>query len=90
MVIVGRRGPLQAPLTTLELRELGQLEAMAGVDVIVDRADFADITDEDLEAAGKASGKNIKVLRGYAENEPPRAPSAGWCSGSAPRPSRSG
>jgi len=38
--------------------------------VIVDPADFADITDEDIEAAGKTVRNNIKVLRGYAEREP--------------------
>ena len=43
---------------------------MADVDVIVDPADFADITDEDLEAAGKTVKQNVKVLRGYSEQEP--------------------
>jgi ferredoxin--NADP+ reductase len=70
VLIVGRRGPLQAPFTTLELRELGHLEGLADVDVIVDPADFADISDEDIEAAGKTVKNNIKVLRGYAEREP--------------------
>ena len=89
VVIIGRRGPLQATFTTLELRELGDLEAMAGVDVIVDPADFAGITDEDLEAASKTVEQNIKVFRGYAEREPTRATSGASCSGSAPRRSRS-
>ena len=44
VVIIGRRGPLQSAFTTLELRELGELE---GVDVIIDPADLADITDDD-------------------------------------------
>jgi len=70
VVIVGRRGPLQATFTTLELRELGDLEGLAGVDVIVDPADFADISDEDVEAAGRTVKHNIKVLRGYAERQP--------------------
>ncbi|TPG32776.1 FAD-dependent oxidoreductase [Mycolicibacterium hodleri] len=70
VVVLGRRGPLQATFTTLELRELGDLEAMADVDVIVDPADLADITDDDLEAAGKAVKQNIKVLRSYAERDP--------------------
>jgi ferredoxin--NADP+ reductase len=70
VLIVGRRGPLQAPFTTLELRELGDLEGLGDVDVIVDPADFADISDEDVEAAGKVVRNNIKVLRGYAEREP--------------------
>ncbi|KUI24763.1 NADP oxidoreductase [Mycobacterium sp. IS-1742] len=70
VVVIGRRGPLQATFTTLELRELGDLEGLGDVDVIVDPADFADITDEDLEAAGKTVKQNIKVLRGYAERSP--------------------
>jgi ferredoxin--NADP+ reductase len=70
VLIVGRRGPLQAPFTTLELRELGDLEGLADVDVIVDPADFEDISDEDVEAAGKTVKNNIKVLRGYSEREP--------------------
>ena len=70
MLIVGRRGPLQAPFTTLELRELGHLEGLGDVDVVVDPADFADISDEDVEAAGKTVRNNIKVLRGYAEQSP--------------------
>ncbi|MGY4652655.1 FAD-dependent oxidoreductase [Mycobacterium sp. URHB0021] len=70
VLIVGRRGPLQAPFTTLELRELGDLEGLADVDVVVDPADFADISHEDLEAAGKTVRNNIKVLRGYADREP--------------------
>jgi ferredoxin/flavodoxin---NADP+ reductase len=39
--------------------------------VILDPADFDDITDEQLEAAPKGVRQNIKVLRGYAA-EPPR------------------
>jgi ferredoxin--NADP+ reductase len=70
VVVIGRRGPLQATFTTMELRELGDLEAMADVDVILDPADFADISDEDLEAAGKTAKLNVKVLRGYAERGP--------------------
>jgi ferredoxin/flavodoxin---NADP+ reductase len=67
VVVLGRRGPLQATFTTMELRELGDLEAMADVDVVVDPADFADISDEDLDAAGKTVKLNVKVLRSYAE-----------------------
>jgi ferredoxin/flavodoxin---NADP+ reductase len=70
VVIIGRRGPLQATFTTLELRELGDLKGLEGVDVIVDPADVADITDEEAEAAGKTVRNNVKVLRGYSEREP--------------------
>jgi ferredoxin--NADP+ reductase len=66
VVIAGRRGPLQSAFTTLELRELGELE---GVDVIVDPADLATITDEDAAAAGKVAVANIKVLREYSTRE---------------------
>lgn len=37
------------------------------MDVVVDPADLAGITDEDAAAAGKTVAANIKVLRGYAE-----------------------
>ncbi|MDH6242657.1 FAD-dependent oxidoreductase [Mycobacterium sp. OTB74] len=67
VVIIGRRGPLQATFTTLELRELGDMDAMADVDVIVDPADVDPLTDEEVEAAGKTVRQNIKILRGYAE-----------------------
>ena len=70
VVIIGRRGPLQATFTTLELRELADLESMADVDVVVDPADFDAITDEDLEAAGKVVKQNVKVMRGYADTAP--------------------
>jgi ferredoxin/flavodoxin---NADP+ reductase len=67
VLIIGRRGPLQTAFTTLELRELADLE---GVDVIVDPAQLEGITDEDAAAAGKTTKQNIKVLRDYANREP--------------------
>ncbi len=67
VVIIGRRGPLQTAFTTLELRELGDLE---GVDVIVDPAQLEGITDEDAAAAGKTAKQNINVLRDYANRAP--------------------
>ncbi len=67
VVIVGRRGPLQTAFTTLELRELADLE---GVDVIVDPAQLEGISDEDAAAAGKTTKQNIKVLRDYAQRAP--------------------
>src|ERR1700754_3635210 len=70
VLIIGRRGPLQAPFTTLELRELGHLEGLGDVEVVVDPADFADISDEEIEAASKTVRNNIKVLRGYSEASP--------------------
>jgi ferredoxin/flavodoxin---NADP+ reductase len=67
VVIIGRRGPLQTAFTTLELRELADLE---GVDVIVDPAQLEGITDEDAAAAGKTTKLNLKVLRDYSQREP--------------------
>ena len=67
VVIIGRRGPLQTAFTTLELRELADLD---GVDVIIDPAQLEGITDEDAAAAGKTTKQNINVLRGYAQREP--------------------
>ena len=67
VVIVGRRGPLQGAFTTLELRELGELE---GVEVIVNPDDLENISDQDAAAAGKTVAANIKVLRGYSTREP--------------------
>lgn len=74
VVIAGRRGPLQGAFTTLELRELGELD---GVDVVVDPADMAEVTDEAAQALGKTAAANIKVLRGYAEKTAAEKTAAG-------------
>ncbi len=67
VIVIGRRGPLQAAFTTLELRELADLE---NVDVIVDPADFEHISEEDAAAVGKVCKQNIKVLKSYVGKEP--------------------
>jgi ferredoxin/flavodoxin---NADP+ reductase len=67
VVVVGRRGPLQTAFTTLELRELADLE---GVDVVIDPAHLEGISDEDAAAAGKTTKQNIKVMRDYAARAP--------------------
>ncbi|AAS05724.1 MULTISPECIES: FAD-dependent oxidoreductase [Mycobacterium avium complex (MAC)] len=67
VVVIGRRGPLQTAFTTLELRELGELD---NVDVIVDPAQLEGVTDEDAAAAGKTAKQNISVLRDYAKRSP--------------------
>lgn len=64
VLLIGRRGPLQSAFTTLELRELGELE---GVDVVVDPVQIEGISDDDAAAAGKTAKQNIKVLRDYAQ-----------------------
>jgi ferredoxin/flavodoxin---NADP+ reductase len=67
VVLIGRRGPLQSAFTTLELRELGELE---GADVVVDPTELEGISDDDAAAAGKIAKNNIKVLRDYASRAP--------------------
>lgn len=67
VIVIGRRGPLQATFTHLELREMGELP---GVDVIVDPADLADITEDELAAAPKPTRTNIEILRHFAERTP--------------------
>jgi ferredoxin--NADP+ reductase len=72
IVMVGRRGPVQAAFTNPELLELGEL---AGADVIVDPADL------ELDAASEAAlegdtnaERNLAVLREYAAREPEGKP----------------
>ncbi|MEZ0365416.1 FAD-dependent oxidoreductase [Mycobacterium sp. pUA109] len=67
VVVIGRRGPLESAFTTLELRELGELD---GVDVVVDPAQLAGISEDDAAAAGKTATQNLKVLRDYAGRAP--------------------
>jgi len=67
VIVIGRRGPLQTAFTTLELRELAELE---NVDVVVDPADFEDISEDDAAAVSRVCKQNIKVLKGYVGREP--------------------
>jgi ferredoxin/flavodoxin---NADP+ reductase len=64
VVIVGRRGPLQAAFTNPELRELGE---MTGVDVQVDPAEVDIELPDDLEPTAR---RNVEILKGYAERPP--------------------
>lgn len=66
VTILGRRGPAHASFTTQELREL---DAMAGATVLVDPADLElDPAAEERAAADRVVGRNVGVLRGWAEN----------------------
>jgi ferredoxin--NADP+ reductase len=67
VIVIGRRGPLQTAFTTLELRELADLE---NVDVVVDPADFENISEDDAAAVSKVCKQNIKALKGYVGREP--------------------
>ena len=66
IVMVARRGPVQAVFTTPELIELGEL---AGADVIVDPADL-----EGAEPTDTNSERNLEVLREYAARVPAGKP----------------
>lgn len=65
--IVGRRGPEHVKFTLKELREMGEL---AGVDVIVDPAHFANVPDE-LE---KNLAKMVEEMRSWSTRESTGAP----------------
>src|SRR5215207_2407422 len=75
ILVVGRRGPVQAAWTPVEVGELGEL---AGADVIVDPAELE--LDEDsvaeLEAAPPTVRRNVEHLRDYAAREPTGKPRA--------------
>jgi ferredoxin/flavodoxin---NADP+ reductase len=68
VVMLGRRGPVQAAFTTPELQELGEL---AGADVVVDAADLVlDLASEaELEAGTAIPRRNLELLREYATRE---------------------
>src|SRR3954468_8974593 len=64
VVLLGRRGPVEAAFTTPELRELGELTR---ADVVVEPFDA-----EPPEDASATVRRNVEVLREYAAREPAR------------------
>jgi ferredoxin--NADP+ reductase len=72
IVVLGRRGPVQAAFTTPELKELGEL---AGADVIVDPADLElDPASEAALEGDTNATRNLEVLREYATRTPTGKP----------------
>ncbi len=72
IVMLGRRGPVQAAFTNPELKELGEL---AGADVIVDPADLElDAASEGALVGDTNALRNIEVLREYAVHVPEGKP----------------
>jgi len=73
IVVLGRRGPVQAAWTPVEVGELGDL---AGADIVVDPAEL--VLDEasaaELEAAPPTVRRNVEHLREYASREPEGKP----------------
>jgi len=64
VLVLGRRGPAQATWTTLELRELGDLD---GVDVVVEPEGVLGVADDGLSPVVR---RNVAALRGLADRPP--------------------
>jgi ferredoxin--NADP+ reductase len=75
ILVVGRRGPVQAAWTPVEVGELGDLE---GADVLVDSAqlELDAASAAELEASPPTVKRNVEHLRGYAAREPEGKPRA--------------
>jgi ferredoxin/flavodoxin---NADP+ reductase len=75
ILVVGRRGPVQAAWTPVEVGELGEL---AGADIVVDPAQLElDATSAaELEAAPPTVKRNVDHLRDYAQRSPTGKPRA--------------
>src|SRR6059058_4044307 len=73
IVMLGRRGPVQAAFTPPELKELGEL---AGADVIVDPVDLEldPASERELEADRERARRNIDLLREFAARAPEGKP----------------
>jgi ferredoxin--NADP+ reductase len=73
IVVLGRRGPVQAAWTSTELGELGEL---AGADVIVDSAELEldAASGAELGAASNIVHRNVELLREFAAREPSGKP----------------
>ena len=73
ILVVGRRGPVQAAWTPVEVGELGEL---AGADIVVDPADLEldAASAAELEAAPPTVKRNVEHLRDYAARTPEGKP----------------
>src|ERR687897_1420208 len=69
IVVLGRRGPVQAAWTSTELGELGDL---AGADVVVDPAELEldAASAAELDAASNVIQRNVEILRDFAARDP--------------------
>ena len=75
ILVVGRRGPVQAAWTPVEVGELGEL---AGADILVDPAELQldPASAAELEAAPPTVKRNVEHLREYAARTPEGKPRA--------------
>ncbi len=70
--LTGRRGPLEAKFTNVELRELGDLEQAVP---IARPEQLPDAVPDDMEARAKRlAERNLASLRDYAQNDPASKP----------------
>jgi ferredoxin--NADP+ reductase len=69
IVMLGRRGPVQAAFTPPELKELGELE---GAEPVVDPRDLDldPASERELEADRERARRNLDLLREYAARDP--------------------
>ncbi len=71
VVVLGRRGPVQAAFTNPEIREIGELE---DADVIVDPADLeldpASQAYLESDQADKTTRTNVEILREFSQRQP--------------------
>ena len=75
ILVVGRRGPVQAAWTPVEVGELGEL---AGADILVDPVELEldEASTAELEAAPPTVKRNVEHLRAYAARQPEGKPRA--------------
>jgi ferredoxin/flavodoxin---NADP+ reductase len=75
IVVLGRRGPVQAAWTSTELHEMGDL---AGADIVVDPAELEvdQASEAELAAASNLVRRNVEILREFAAREPEGKPRA--------------
>ncbi len=75
ILVLGRRGPVQAAWTPVEVGELGEL---AGADALVDPAELVldEASEAELEAAPATVRRSLEHLREYASRVPQGRPRA--------------
>jgi ferredoxin/flavodoxin---NADP+ reductase len=73
VVVLGRRGPVQASWTSTELGELGELD---GADVLVDPTELEldPASAAELEAGSNIVQRNVEILREFATHQPSGKP----------------
>ncbi len=73
IVVLGRRGPVQAAWTPTELQEMGDL---AGADILVDPSELELDPTSEAELAGATNivQRNFEILRGFAARLPTDKP----------------